>query len=266
MIIARNLRKNYGRFTALDSVSLEVKAGEVVILIGPSGSGKSTFLRCLNLMERVDAGTVHFKGRTLYHETSSGSRLALGARELHQFRSRVVQVFQGFHLFPHMTALGNVMEGPLTVLGLERSAAREKACELLDLVGLADKRDAYPAQLSGGQQQRVDIARALAMDPDVLLLDEPTSALDPELALGVVGAIERLALKGMTMVVVTHEMRLARRIAHRVAFMDRGRILQCEPAEQLLGAGADRRIARFLGQDSQETELRYPPPAFGWGH
>ena len=231
------VRKNYGSFTALHGVSLQVNKGEVVCLIGPSGSGKSTLLRCTNGLEAIDGGRIVFEGETLPSE----------ARALYRMRRRMGMVFQSFELFPHKTALDNVAIGPMTVLGMGRAEARDRATALLVKVGLADKAANLPAKLSGGQQQRVAIARALAMQPDVMLFDEPTSALDPETVGEVLNVMKRLAEEGMTMVVVTHEMSFARRVAHRVVVFEKGQVIEEGPPGQIFDAPKTDRTRDFLG-------------------
>ncbi len=228
--------KRYGALTVLDGVSLDVNGGEVVCLIGPSGSGKSTLLRCTNGLEKLDGGRIEFEGKPL-----PAAEAALRA-----VRARMGMVFQSFELFPHLSALDNVAEGPRTVLGLPLAQARERARALLAKVGLADKAANMPSALSGGQQQRVAIARALAMEPDVMLFDEPTSALDPETIGEVLGVMKALADEGMTMVVVTHEMTFARRVADRVAVFDGGRIIEAGPPAQIFEAPTVARTRDFL--------------------
>ena len=236
MISVRNITKSYGDHRVLDGVSLEVAKGEVVCIIGPSGSGKSTLLRCMNGLESYDHGEVTIDGEQVHRESKS----------IHAIRSEVGMVFQRFNLFPHRTALENVMEGPLYVKGAPRADAREQAEALLAKVGLAKKLDAYPAKLSGGQQQRVAIARALAMQPKAILFDEPTSALDPELVGEVLKVMLTLAREGMTMIVVTHEMGFAAEVARRVLFLDHGRIVEEGPPQQLLAAPKHERTRDFL--------------------
>jgi len=231
------VRKNYGAFTALHGVSLEIARGEVVCLIGPSGSGKSTLLRCTNGLEAIDGGRIVFEGEVLPNRP----------RELYRMRRRMGMVFQSFELFPHKTALENVAIGPMTVLGMGRVEAHARATALLEKVGLADKAANLPAKLSGGQQQRVAIARALAMEPDVMLFDEPTSALDPETVGEVLTVMKRLADEGMTMVVVTHEMSFARRVAHRVVVFERGQVVEEGPPSQVFDAPQTERTRSFLG-------------------
>jgi len=236
MISVRNVAKSYGDHRVLDGVSLEVGKGEVVCIIGPSGSGKSTLLRCVNGLESYDEGEVAIDGEPVHRERKS----------IHAIRSEVGMVFQRFNLFPHRTALENVMEGPVYVKGEPRAAARARASALLAKVGLASKLDAYPAKLSGGQQQRVAIARALAMQPKAILFDEPTSALDPELVGEVLKVMLTLALEGMTMLVVTHEMGFAAEVAHRVLFLDHGRIVEEGTPQQMLSNPKHERTRDFL--------------------
>ncbi|MFJ6043747.1 amino acid ABC transporter ATP-binding protein [Brachybacterium paraconglomeratum] len=232
------LRKTFGELVALEGVSLEIERGTTTVLLGPSGSGKSTLLRCLNLLEKPDAGILDLGDGPI----EVGGRLP--ARTVRQIRSRSTMVFQQFNLFPHLTALGNVTLAPIENLGLDRAEAEARGRELLGKVGLADKAEAYPDRLSGGQQQRVAIARALAMDPDVLLFDEPTSALDPELAAEVVAVLSDLAAEHRTLVVVTHSLAFARRVADRVVFLEDGRILQDGSPEEFFSS-ADERLRRF---------------------
>ena len=251
MIEVRDLRKNFGMVRALDGVSLTVAAGEVVCVIGPSGSGKSTLLRCINFLEEPSAGTVHVGGRRVgYRESGGGAarRMArrMAGREIAAMRAEIGMVFQLFYLWPHVTALENVILGLTEVRGMPVRAAAERAKALLDKVGLTDRMTAYPEQLSGGQRQRVAIARALAMEPKVMLFDEPTSALDPELVGEVLAVMERVAREGMTMLVATHEMGFARKVAHRMIFMDQGRIVETGAPEALFGQPREERTRRFL--------------------
>jgi polar amino acid transport system ATP-binding protein len=236
MIEVIDLHKRFGDHEVLKGVSFAVGAGEVVCLIGPSGSGKSTALRCINGLESYEGGEVRVHG----------ARVDRHAKGIHALRRRVGMVFQRFNLFPHRSALENVMEGPLYVQRKPPAVARREALALLDKVGLAHKADAGPAQLSGGQQQRVAIARALAMEPDAILFDEPTSALDPELVGEVLAVMRTLAGEGMTMVVVTHEMGFAREVADRVCFLHGGSIVEQGPAAQLLSAPQHPRTQDFL--------------------
>jgi polar amino acid transport system ATP-binding protein len=236
VIVYENVRKLYGKFVALDGVSEQVNHGEVMCLIGPSGSGKSTLLRCTNALETIDAGRVLFDGQPL----------PVAEREARVVRRRMGMVFQSFELFPHKTALDNVALGPVTVLSMNLNQARERASGLLDKVGLSDKASSFPANLSGGQQQRVAIARALAMEPEVMLFDEPTSALDPETIGEVLNVMKRLAEEGMTMVVVTHEMSFARRVAHRVVVFDKGKVVEAGPPQQIFDAPVEARTRDFL--------------------
>lgn len=239
IISMENVSKCFGDLQALDSINLEVQAGEVISLIGPSGSGKSTLLRSVNRLEQIDEGRIEIEGVCVTDaQTDPG--------EVRRASMKLGMVFQHFHLFPHKTVLENVMEGPLVVKKIDKAAAREKAEALLEQVGLAEKRDSYPSRISGGQKQRVAIARALAMDPDILLCDEPTSALDPELVGEVLAVLRDLADEKMTMLIVTHEMSFARDICDRAVFMDQGRILADQSPEQLFHSSDHPRIVSFL--------------------
>ena len=228
--------KKFGDFTALAGVSMQVHVGQVVCLIGPSGSGKSTLLRCTNGLELIDAGEIRLQGQLIPRDP----------RGIRAVRQRMGMVFQNFELFPHRTALANIMSGPLTVLRLSRTEAEQRAMALLDKVGLSDKAASYPANLSGGQQQRVAIARALAMQPDIMLFDEPTSALDPETIGEVLNVMKQLAEEGMTMLVVTHEMSFARRVADHVVVFERGAIIEQGPPTQIFDAPLVERTRDFL--------------------
>lgn len=241
MIEIDGLHKSYGAVAALRGVSLRVNRGDAQFIIGPSGCGKSTLLRCINLLEEPDSGRMRI-GET---RIEFGGR-SIPIREQARLRTNVGMVFQQFHLFPHMTSLQNVMEGPVTVLRMDRGEAKDKAEALLAKVGLADKRDVYPRHLSGGQAQRVAIARALAMSPSVMLLDEVTSALDPELVGEVLGVVRQLTNEGMTMLIVTHEMSFAREVASHVVFMDGGVVVQEGSAAELLDSPDNPRLAAFL--------------------
>lgn len=238
LVHVRGLTKRFHRLTALDGVDMDIRSGEVIAMIGPSGCGKSTLLRCLNGLERPTSGTMRVCGM------NPSDR----ACDLNELRRHVGMVFQHFHLFPHLTALENVALAPRHVLKLSAREAAERAQRLLDRVGLGDRSTAYPAQLSGGQQQRVAIARALAMEPALMLFDEPTSALDPELVGEVLKTIAGLAQDGMTMCIVTHEMSFAREVAHRVLFLDEGRIVEEGPPEQVLGNPKHQRTREFLNR------------------
>jgi polar amino acid transport system ATP-binding protein len=231
-----DVRKSYGPVDVLKGVTFDVHRGEVVCLIGPSGSGKSTLLRCTNALETIDGGRVLFDGVDVASRDSN-PRMT---------RQRMGMVFQNFELFPHMTALQNVMVGPTTVLGMTQTAAEKRARAQLERVRLADKADRHPSALSGGQQQRVAIARALAMEPEVMLFDEPTSALDPETVGEVLGVMKRLADEGMTMVVVTHEMTFARRVGHRIVVFDQGRVVEQGPPKQIFDEPRKERTRDFL--------------------
>jgi len=247
MVRFRGVHKSYGNIPVLRDLTLEVAAGEKVCIIGPSGSGKSTLLRVLMTLERIDSGQIEVDGDSLSHMTRGGRQVAANERHMRKVRGKIGMVFQSFNLFPHMSALKNVMEAPLHVLGLSRSAACERASELLAMVGLADKLNAYPAQLSGGQQQRVAIARALAMRPKVMLFDEVTSALDPELCGEVLNVIRRLGEQhNLTMLMVTHQMGFAREFADRVCFFHQGRIHEQGSPEQLFSNPQQERTQSFL--------------------
>ena len=238
--------KSFGRLQVLRDVTLEVRKGEVVCIIGPSGAGKSTLLRCINHLEAVDSGTIYFEGEPVYRYVKAGKVVVDPERRVEEIRSHIGMVFQSFNLFPHMTALGNVMEAPVYVRRDPMEAARTRAMAELKRVGIAEKANNYPHQLSGGQQQRVAIARALAMDPKVMLFDEATSALDPELVGEVLRVMRQLASDGMTMVVVTHEMGFARDVADRVVFMADGAIVEEGHPQQIFSAPRAERTRQFL--------------------
>lgn len=239
MIDIKDLKKDFGKVTVLKGVNLSVDEGEVVVIIGPSGSGKSTILRCINYLEQPTSGEIIVDGISLTSETN-----------VDLVRKEVGMVFQRFHLFPHMTALENIMLAPMKVRKITRAQAEEEARKLLQKVGLSEKADAYPDKLSGGQQQRVAIARALAMKPKIMLFDEPTSALDPEMVKEVLMVMKDLAAEGMTMVVVTHEMGFARDVATRVAFVDGGKILEIAMPEELFSNPKEQRTKEFLSKIS----------------
>jgi polar amino acid transport system ATP-binding protein len=226
MVKAEAVHKRFGHLEVLKGIDMEVYPGQVVVLLGASGSGKSTFLRCINHLEQINAGRLWVDGELVGYRQEGDKLYELREREVARKRAEIGMVFQRFNLFPHMTALENVCEAPCQVRRVPKEAARARARELLDQVGLAEKADAYPAQLSGGQQQRVAIARALAMEPKLMLFDEPTSALDPELVGDVLEAMKQLAKDGMTMIVVTHEMGFAREVGHHLVFMDQGVVVE----------------------------------------
>ena len=246
MIEARGIHKTFGQVPVLRNVSLTVGRGEVVALIGPSGSGKSTFLRCLNHLETIDRGFIAIEGEALAQTDAAGNCAYVNEAEVRRICRKTGMVFQHFNLFPHLTVLENLIEAPMVVRGMARDEAIARAEVLLDKVGLRAKRDNYPARLSGGQKQRVAIARALAMEPDIMLFDEPTSALDPELTGEVLRTMRALAQERMTMLVVTHEMGFAREVAHTVAFMDQGELLETRPAAEFFGSPGHERSRTFL--------------------
>ena len=246
LVTVAGLHKSFGDVEVLRGIDFEVARGEVVAIIGPSGSGKTTMLRCVNLLERPSAGRIEVDGRVLCEENADGSMKFSDKAEIRAIREHVGMVFQRFNLFPHFTAVENVIEAPMAVRGLSRKDAKVRALQLLDSVGLAHKADSYPLQLSGGQQQRVAIARALAMDPAFMLFDEVTSAVDPELAGEILLVMKRLAQEGMTMLVVTHEMGFAAEVADRVLFMDHGLIVEEGPATEVLGKPKHQRTRSFL--------------------
>ncbi|WP_070887252.1 amino acid ABC transporter ATP-binding protein [Pseudomonas argentinensis] len=249
VIEALNIEKSFGDLQILKGVSLQVKRGEVVVLIGASGSGKTTFIRCINLLEEIQGGRIRVNGRPMgYCERPDGSLVRDSERNIARQRRDIGMVFQRFNLFPHMTALQNIIEAPIQVLGVGKAQALEHARQLLKQVGLADKADQYPSMLSGGQQQRVAIARALAMKPQAMLFDEPTSALDPETVGEVLQVMKQLAEQGMTMVVVTHEMGFAREVADRVVVLDQGELIEQGPPEQIFSAPSHPRTRAFLSR------------------
>ncbi len=243
IVRVEGLNKYFGPLHVLKDIDFEVAPTEVICIIGPSGSGKSTLLRCINFLEQPDFGVIEVGGvRVEAHGRGRAYR-----HKIHELRLKTGMVFQSFNLFPNMTALGNVIEGPVTVKGMDKAEALELGMHYLEKVGLADKQDEYPSRLSGGQQQRVAIARAMAMEPEVMLFDEPTSALDPELIGEVLGVMQQLVEDGMTMLTVTHEMGFARQFANRILFMDNGRIVEAGPPAQLFDNPKDERTRDFLG-------------------
>jgi polar amino acid transport system ATP-binding protein len=248
MVLAEGVHKRFGRLEVLRGISLEVQAGQVMCLLGPSGSGKSTFLRCINHLEKINAGRLSVDGELIGYRQDGDRLLELHESEVVRKRAEIGMVFQRFNLFPHMTALQNVCEAPVQVRGVPKAQARERGSELLARVGLGHRLSAYPSQLSGGQQQRVAIARALAMDPKLMLFDEPTSALDPELVGEVLDVMRGLAADGMTMIVVTHEMGFAREAADTMVFMDEGLVVESGSPDQVIAAPRHERTKAFLSK------------------
>ena len=246
MLEVKNLSKSFDKLEVLKDISFNVEKGEVVAIIGPSGSGKSTLLRCINQLERADGGVINVCGTDMLIKNEKGKTAYADAKTLREIRLKTGLVFQNFNLFPHMTVLRNITEAPVCVLKKNKAEAREKAMELLKKMGLESKEKAYPCELSGGQQQRVSIARALALNPEILFFDEPTSALDPELTGEILKVIKGLAKDGMTMVIVTHEMAFARDVADKVIFMENGYIVEMGVPSQLFGENASERVQQFL--------------------
>jgi ABC-type polar amino acid transport system ATPase subunit len=246
IVVAASVTKQFGPLKALNNVSLSVLPGAVQCVIGPSGSGKSTLLRCINQLEKIDAGAITVAGELIGYRRVGNELHELSDAEIARQRLKTGMVFQRFNLFNHMTVLQNIIEGPLTVLKRPRREIIAEAMALLDRVGLSEKRDSYPIELSGGQQQRIAIARALAMKPQVMLFDEPTSALDPELVGEVLNVMRDLAASGMTMIVVTHELGFAREVASDVVFMDKGEIVEQGPPRQVLVAPQQTRTRDFI--------------------
>jgi polar amino acid transport system ATP-binding protein len=248
MVKAENIHKSFGHVDVLKGIDLEVAPKEVFCLVGPSGSGKSTFLRCINHLEKVDAGQLYVDGQLVGYRQRGDKLHELREKEVAAHRRDIGMVFQRFNLFAHMTALQNVMEAPLRVRGESKAVVRERADKLLDRVGLSAKSGSYPAQLSGGQQQRVAIARALAMEPKLMLFDEPTSALDPELVGEVLDVMRDLADSGMTMIVVTHEMGFAREVGDALVFMDDGMVVEAGHPREVLTNPQHARTKSFLSK------------------
>ena len=248
MVDARSVRKSYGSNEVLQGISLTVEQGEVLCIIGPSGSGKSTFLRCLNHLESINGGRIYVNDELMGYRQAGKILHEMKPKDIAKQRQAIGMVFQRFNLFPHMTALQNVIEAPIGVGGVNPEEAKQLGLELLDQVGLADKGEHYPSQLSGGQQQRVAIARALAMKPKLMLFDEPTSALDPELVGDVLDVMKGLAKAGMTMIVVTHEMGFAREVADKVVFIDKGQIVEMGTPKQVLDKPQEARTKAFLNK------------------
>jgi polar amino acid transport system ATP-binding protein len=248
MVDARSVRKRYGSNEVLAGVSLSVEKGEVLCVIGPSGSGKSTFLRCLNHLESINGGRIYVNGELMGYRQVGNVLHEMKPKDIATARQAIGMVFQRFNLFPHLTALQNIIEAPIGVAGMNPEEAKTLGLELLEQVGLGDKGDHYPSQLSGGQQQRVAIARALAMKPKLMLFDEPTSALDPELVGDVLDVMKNLAKAGMTMIVVTHEMGFAKEVADKVVFIDKGQIVESGSPKQVLDNPQEARTRAFLNK------------------
>ncbi len=251
MVQAIDVHKRFNQTEVLQGITMTVQRGEVVVIIGPSGSGKTTFLRCLNHLEKIQQGQILIDGQSIGYKTVDGKLVEDSERNIAKARAQIGMVFQRFNLFPHMTALQNIVEAPAHVLGLSRDEAEARARALLAKVGLEHKADAYPNKLSGGQQQRVAIARALAMNPKLMLFDEATSALDPELVGEVLKVMQQLAEEGMTMVVVTHEMGFARNVAQRVVVMDAGKIIEAGKPNDIFDHPQEERTRTFLGMVEQ---------------
>ncbi|WP_027332344.1 amino acid ABC transporter ATP-binding protein [Mycolicibacterium tusciae] len=248
MVKAESVCKSFGALNVLKGITLEIGKGEVLVMVGPSGSGKSTFLRCINHLEQVNAGRLYVDGDLIGYRERGGKLHQMSPRDAAKQRREIGMVFQHFNLFPHRTALENVIEAPIHVKGVKKSDAVARGEDLLRQVGLSEKAGAYPAQLSGGQQQRVAIARALAMSPKLMLFDEPTSALDPELVGEVLEVMKKLAAEGMTMVVVTHEMGFAREVANHLVFMDGGVVVESGPPREVLSNPQHERTKAFLSK------------------
>ncbi len=248
MVSAQKVHKHFGRHEVLKGIDLSVPPGQVVCIIGPSGSGKSTFLRCINHLEKIDAGLIEVDGDLVGYRRKGDKIFELSEREVAERRQRIGMVFQHFNLFPHRTVVENITEGPIKVLKEDRGQVTERAKELLRKVGLSEKENAYPASLSGGQQQRVAIARALAMRPKLMLFDEPTSALDPELVGDVLGVMRSLAEEGMTMIVVTHEIGFAREVGDYLIFMDGGVVVEAGDPRNVIANPQQERTRLFLSK------------------
>ncbi len=246
MLEVKKLSKSFGELEVLRDISFDVEKGEAVAVIGPSGSGKSTLLRCINQLEKASGGTIRVCGTDMFAPNEKGKSVYADTKTLREIRLKTGLVFQNFNLFPHMTVLKNITEAPVCVLKKSKTEAEETAMELLRKMGLESKARSYPCELSGGQQQRVSIARALALDPDILFFDEPTSALDPELTGEILKVIKELASEGMTMVIVTHEMGFARDVADKIIFMEGGYIVEQGDSAQLFGENASERVKQFL--------------------
>ena len=253
ILSVEHLKKSFGKNQVLKDISLALEKGEVLAIIGPSGSGKSTLLRCINQLETVDSGKIAICGDTMVeNDPATGKAVYKSKAELRKLRLKVGLVFQNFNLFPHFTVMRNLTEAPVSVLGMEKEAAKKVAEGLLEQMGLSDKAEAYPYQLSGGQQQRVSIARAMALNPEILFFDEPTSALDPELTGEILKVLRKLAESKMTMVIVTHEMNFAREVADRIIFMDGGVIVEEGTPEEIFDGPRTERMQAFLSHFSDK--------------
>lgn len=242
----KNVKKDFGKLKVLKCINLSVEEGEVIAILGPSGSGKSTFLRCATMLEKMDYGTLTINGISATTNSEGEPTVYISPKDMTKVREQYGLVFQNFNLFPHFTVLQNIIDAPVHVLKQDKAQATENAMKLLEKVGLSDKKDYYPAQLSGGQQQRVAIARALAMNPRLLFFDEPTSALDPEITAGILGLLKELAAEKMTMIIVTHEIDFARKVADRVIFMEGGYIIEEGSPEQVIDNPQNARTREFL--------------------
>jgi polar amino acid transport system ATP-binding protein len=248
IVSLHNITKKFGKITALDNISLDISKGEIVTIIGPSGSGKSTLLRCINQLEKIDCGIIEIEGEPTVSIEANGKQKHINKKKALYLNKKLGMVFQHFNLFPHKTVLENIMEAPIVVNKIGRAAAEKDAIRLLEVIGLLDKKNEYPAKISGGQKQRVAIARALSMHPDILLCDEPTSALDPELVGEVLITLKKLAAEKMTMFIVTHEMAFAKEISNRIIFMDEGKIIEEDTPSKFFTNPGHPRVKEFISK------------------